>query len=166
MSRELALSQLTTELRDFLDLPETLDLPRLDRVACTFDTSDSAPQWACEARIEFPHDQSAAGYRALAQWARYAGGTIEASGPYAGSTWPSGVQRTLSLQVAVAGVRVKLYANVDGTFELPEQAAAANPADATLSPWQRREISDAAVESGECLNGRMTSVGDEAGAVR
>ena len=123
-TRELTLSRLTTELRDFMGLAEDLDLPKVDRIDCAFNADDAEPRWVCEAQVNHPATDSGAGFEALSGWARYVGGQIEAGEAYKSGVFASRLQRQLTLRVVVAGVSVELYALVDGLFEIPAAQAA------------------------------------------
>lgn len=124
MSRELNLSQLTTELTDFLGLPADLDLPLVRKVAC--ERTDHDAEWTVEATLEHPFDSDAA-WAAISAWAAYTGGTVELGNPYPSSAkcWPSETQRTASLAVVVAGVAIQVKAYVDGEFVAPQPQAVA-----------------------------------------
>lgn len=120
MTRELNLSQLTTELTDFLGLPADLDLPPINSITCKR-TADTP--WKIEAWISAATDDET--YARMAEWARYTGGVVQVDGkPYAASHQPSGMQRTLMLTVVVAEVPIELKAGVDGLFVLPQPVEA------------------------------------------
>ena len=112
MSRELTLSQLTTELTDFLGLPQDLDLPPIRSVECRR-TADG--DWSVRAVLA-AHGQDA--HEAIGAWAAYTGGTVQESSPYATTAYGSGLQRTLSLRVVVAEVPIELCTFVDGLYVL------------------------------------------------
>jgi len=118
MSRDLSLSQLTTELTDFLGLPADMDLPPVSRVSCERGIGGG---WKAEARVAGATDADKV--EALSAWASLAGGAVEASGPYPSQTQPSGAQRTLSVRIVVAQVPIELYACVDGLFAVPQPEA-------------------------------------------
>ncbi|HEV2342995.1 MAG TPA: hypothetical protein VGS97_02775 [Actinocrinis sp.] len=117
MSRELALSQLTTELTDFLGLPANLGLPPVRKVSC--ERADNT-QWLAEATLDTDFD-SAKAWEAIGAWAAYSGGQVELGDAYPSSAqcWPSGTQRTARLTVVVAGVKVCVKAYLDGSFPAP-----------------------------------------------
>jgi hypothetical protein len=119
VNRELAMSRLTTELTDFLDLPAHLDLPPVRSIECkrTHDTG-----WTVEAWVG--GDSDAVRYEAMLAWARLAGGTVEFSKPYPAGHQPSGIQRTLTVRIVIAQVPIKLVAGVDGLFAVPQAAEA------------------------------------------
>lgn len=118
MSREITMSQLTTELTDFLDLPEALDLPPIQSVQCK--RTVHGP-WRVCAYLTAADDD--ARYRAIAQWAAFAGGTVEVGDPYVATQQPSKMQRTLTVRIVVAEVPIELNAAVDGLFTAPEGVA-------------------------------------------
>lgn len=115
MTRELSLSQLTTELTDFLGLPADLDLPPLHSIDCKRNIHTG---WQVRAHLNYRGDAQA--YEAVAAWARYAGGEVTIGKPYVGSIQPSGLQRTVSTQIVVAEVPIELVACVDGLFVAPQ----------------------------------------------
>jgi hypothetical protein len=117
--RDLDLSQLTTELTDFLALPADLDLPALHSLSCrrTLHTG-----WQVRAFVHFRTDAEA--YAAVETWARYAGGSVEVSEPFASPFQPSGMQRKVSTNVVVAEVSIEVTGAVDGLFEVPKPAQA------------------------------------------
>lgn len=122
----ITLADLAVELRDFLELPGDLDLPKLQRVQCVYDANWPARGWRCRAAVAQAANDSVGGYEALAEWAALTSGRVEASRAYGvrDGGWPSGLQRTLTVSVTVAGVEVELYALVEGTFEIPEHVEA------------------------------------------
>lgn len=119
MSRELDMSRLTTELTDFLDLPEALDLPAVQSVQCKRAAHGT---WQVRAFLTATSDD--ARYRAMSQWAAFAGGSVEISEPYPATHQPSRTQRTLTLRIVVAEVPIELTACVDGLFTAPTSVQA------------------------------------------
>lgn len=115
MSRELSLSQLTTELTDFLGLPADLDLPPLRTVSCKRSHNDD--NWSVEASVAGNSDTQR--YEAIRAWAAFAGGTVQIGSPYAASHQPCGMQRTLTVRIVVAEVPIVLLAGVDAMFTVP-----------------------------------------------
>jgi hypothetical protein len=123
VKRELSLSQLTTELTDFLGLPADLDLPRVREVSCT---RTVAGDWRVEAHLDERERSDPERYEAAAAWASLSGGVVEVSEPYPSAYKPSGKQRSLVVRIAVAGVPVKIYGYVDSLFTAPQPKAVAS----------------------------------------
>lgn len=119
MTRELNLSQLTTELTDFLGLPEDIDLPPLHTITCKR-TRKTA--WSVTAWVDGRTDEQR--WEAMTAWARFAGGEVTFGRPYASGHQPSGMQRTLTLTVVVAEVPIVLESAVDALFQAPQAAEA------------------------------------------
>jgi len=121
-ARELSLSQLTTELTDFLGLPAELDLPPLYSVSVRR-TPDTG--WKVKAFLAAHDDQVT--WARMQQWAVYTGGTVEVDErSYPASHQPSGMQRSLRLIVVVAEVPVEIVSGVDALFEIPAAQAVAS----------------------------------------
>lgn len=119
MTRKLTMSQLTTELTDFLGLAEDLDLPPVHSIQCkrTHKTGWSVTAWVAGAG-----DSDA--YEAMAAWAALAGGSVDVGRPYAAPSQPSGMQRTLTVRIVVAEVPIELNSAVDGLFTVAETTEA------------------------------------------
>ena len=118
MTRELNLSQLTTELTDFLGLPAELDLPPVTSVQCK--RTEDTP-WQVQAWVSGRDDVET--YAHMLAWARYTGGDVVAEPkPYVSPSQPSGMQRTLRLTVVVDELPIELRAGVDALFVVPQNA--------------------------------------------
>jgi hypothetical protein len=123
------LDDLTTQLGDFMELPDTLDLPRLCHVQ--LERKQDQPGWSARAQLARYYGQPA--WEALHAWHAATGGTVDVSKPYTGSGLTP--FRTISIIVSVAGLEVRLWAHVD--------------ADDPIPAWARP------AEHGECLDERM-----------
>lgn len=113
------LTDLTRELGDFLDLPDVLGLPPLHSVECR---RTATTQWSVSAFLATKGDTEA--WDAIGAWAAVSGAAVTVSRPYASSTQPSGMQRTLEAVISVAGTRIVLRAAVDAMFVPPQTAEA------------------------------------------
>lgn len=118
--REISMEQLTTEMTDFLGLPQDLDLPPLHSIECRRTATSG---WSVRAHLAYRGSGQGA-VDAIAAWAAYTGGRVETGLPYLSPTQPSGMQRTLSLRVVIAQIPVELYACVDAFWQAPAGSGA------------------------------------------
>jgi hypothetical protein len=110
------LDDLTTQLTDFLDLPDTLDLPRLCHVQ--LERKQHEPGWTARAQLE--RFYGAPAWEALHAWHAATGAPVEVSKPSSHGTatpW-----RTISLVVSCAGLQVRVWAHVDAADPIPAWA--------------------------------------------
>lgn len=109
------LNDLTALLSDFMDLPETLDLPQLLAVKLTVTRYEKTP--AIEAQL--PVLDEAETWDAIVAWAAGVGGQVEVAKPYNdGIGKPF---RTLSVRASYVGHPVRVWAHVPGDAEVPER---------------------------------------------
>lgn len=113
------LDTLANELWDFVGLAPDLDLPRLRRV--TLSRWDDEDGWKAEAHIK--SDDRAADIEGVYAYARYTGGTVKLVAPYPGSQQPSGWQMDLSVEVVVAGLRLRVLVILDADAYAEAMAA-------------------------------------------
>lgn len=109
------LTSLTRQLADFLELPASLDLPRLASVQVSRTYGED--EWSVEAAlgIEYMGDDV---WAAMADWAVATGGALEVKAPFYGADRPF---RTVNVYVAFAGQRVRVWAHVAADAEVPER---------------------------------------------
>ena len=132
------LDDLTTQLADFMELPDTLDLPKLYHVQIERKQGDST--WTAKAQLSRYYGAPA--WEALRAWHAATGAPVTVSEPSrygSGKPW-----RTISVTVSNAALTVAVWAQVDADDPIPAWAQSGR---------------------GECLDERIESVRDEAGAV-
>ena len=117
---------LMPQLRDILQLPEDLDLPRLSNIKMTAYQDD--PGWTVKAMLwlgqSLSHQDDLARWEALQAWAP---GVVPAlSEPSVSSLTPSGLYRKASVTITVAEVSVEIWTHVDATFAPPQDAEVAS----------------------------------------
>lgn len=130
------LDDLTTQLTDFMDLPDTLDLPRLCHVQ--MERKQDQPGWTARAQLARYFGQPV--WEALHAWHAATGGTVDVSKPYTGAGEPF---RTISVIVSCAGLEVRVWGHVAADDSVPE--------------WAQPKP-ELPAEYGECLDERMRSV--------
>jgi hypothetical protein len=121
---------LMPQLRDILQLPGDLDLPKLARIEMAADSVD--PGWSVRAQLKtLPTDPER--WEALSAWG---GGTRPQLGfAHMSDDYPSGAYRKATVEIAVAEVSVEIWTHVDAEFEPPQRPADDPPDDEDTDAW-------------------------------
>jgi hypothetical protein len=120
--RSQSLDQLTTELTDFMELPDVLGLPPV----CAINLSRRHnTAWTAEAQLwHLTDDQEV--WDAVGAWSAATGSPVVVSAkPHASHMRPSGMARTVQITVTVAHLSVRVWSTVDGLAPIPAQYAEA-----------------------------------------
>lgn len=109
------LNDLAALLVDFMDLPETLDLPRLAHVKLELHHSEPAPVIQAQLMALSTGET----WDAISAWQAATGGTVEVSAPIRDSYGKP--YRSVGVLVSHVGRPVRVWGHVDASVEVPER---------------------------------------------
>ena len=131
---------LTATLRDFLFLPEDLDLPALHAVTLTADRNSR--DWTARAQLAAAGHSAQEIYKRLTQWAAGTGARVQLGERYADRTKPSGFYRSAYVEISHVGIAVTVWAHLDAQAALD------------LTEHERPTVQ---LPEAECLDERMAT---------
>jgi hypothetical protein len=109
------LDSLAALLADLLDLPDTLDLPKLAHVKVELHHDDEQPVIQAQLMALSTGDT----WAAIAAWQSATGGTVEVSAPIRDSYGKP--YRSVGVLVGFGGRPVRVWGHVDASIEVPER---------------------------------------------